>query len=111
MGGLRAGMWWSGASRDSITVMGTFIRMRCPACGADRRPTNFGLTPSGAFDSSTAYPNELCLRIDTIGGRGRLCVERTAAPVALALGMREMLRFRLAQVEAELRAAGVELPD
>ena len=70
-----------------------------------------GLAPDGSFDAANAQPNELCLRVNTYGGRGRICVERHAAPLQFALGIREMLRFRLAQVEADIRAGGFELPD
>lgn len=85
--------------------------LRCPACGHDRRPVAFGLAPDGRFDPALAQPNELSLRRTTLGGRGRCSVERDAAPLHFALGMRSMLKARLAQVEGELRAAGVELPD
>lgn len=89
--------------------MGVHESLRCVACGHDRRPSAFGLTARGDFDADTAPPNELSLRRDTIGGRGRLTVERVSVPLPIALGLRDMLRYRLAQVEDELRAAGVEL--
>jgi hypothetical protein len=83
----------------------------CPACGADRPPPKFGLAPDGHFDTSRALPNELNMRIDHYGGRAKITVERTAAPLSFALGLRDMLKFRLAQVEADIRAAGVTLDD
>lgn len=91
--------------------MGQRTVVRCPGCGWDHKPARFGLAPDGSFDADNAQPNELCVRVDTYGGRARICVERHAAPLHIALGMRAMLKFRLAQVEADIRAAGVELPD
>lgn len=85
--------------------------LRCPACGRDQKPERFGLTPAGAFDQTTAAPNELTLRRTTIGGRGKCAVERFDVSPAVALGMRAVLRHRLAQIEADLRAAGVEFED
>lgn len=81
--------------------------MRCPACGRDRKPGLFGLTPQGDFDAENAFPNELSRRIDHIGGRGQLRTERVPLDVRFAVGIRNMLKHRLAQVEAELREAGV----
>lgn len=52
-------------------------------------------------------PSELSLRVDHIGGRGKLRVERLPLPLPFAIGIRDMLRARLAQVEEELAAAGV----
>lgn len=91
--------------------MAAYERLLCPGCGSYKTPDRLGLSAKGAFDPLTAAPNELCLRTDTIGGRGRLSVAKDAAPLHFALGMRDMLKYRLAQVEAELRAAGVELED
>lgn len=91
--------------------MGQRVVVRCPSCGWDQKPERLGLAPDGSFDPKNAQPNELCVRVDTYGGRGRICVERHAAPPHIALGIWRMLRYRLAQVEAELAAAGVELPD
>lgn len=80
----------------------------CPGCGRAQKPERLGLNTIGAFDTDIAAPNELGLRIDHIGGRGKLRVERQPLPVAIAIGLRDMLRARLEQVEAELAAAGVE---
>lgn len=91
--------------------MAIFERLRCPACGYDRRREGFGLTPDGDFDAANAQENEGSVRVDRIGGRGRLTVERLPLPLRFALGMRDMLRFRLARLEAEIRAAGVALPE
>lgn len=85
--------------------------LRCPGCGRDWKPERFGLQPDGSFDPARAMPNELTLRRTTIGGRGRCSNERFDTPLHLALGMRAMLKYRLAQVENDLRAAGVELTD
>lgn len=92
-------------------LMAAYQRLLCPGCGAYKTPDRLGLNSKGEFDPTAAAPNELCLRTDIIGGRGRLTVTKDAAPLHLALGIRTMLRARLAQVETELRAAGVELKD
>ena len=80
----------------------------CPACGRAQKPARFGLNTAGNFDAGLAAPNELSLRIDHIGGRGMLRVERQPAPIPIALGLLEMLRARTSQIEEELRAAGIE---
>ena len=87
------------------------VRVRCPGCGVDRKLDGLGLASDGRFDERNAAPNELTLRTDTFAGRGRIYVERGAVSLPIALGVREMLKFRLAQVEADIRAAGVELDD
>ena len=86
--------------------MGQCISVRCPSCGWDRRPAGLALGPDGQFLDNK--PTELSMRIDHIGGRGKLRVERLPLPLPFALGLRDMLLRRLEQVEAELRAAGVE---
>lgn len=91
--------------------MADLVRLRCPGCGVDRKPSSLGLAADGHFDIDAAFPNELSLRVDRFRGRGRIVVTRDAAPLPLALGVRTMLRHRLAQLEADIRAAGVELPD
>lgn len=85
--------------------------LRCPGCGRDGRAELLGLTPQGDFDVENAYPNELSRRRDHIGGRGKLRVERIPLDARHALGIRNMLKHRLEQVENELREAGVELPE
>lgn len=70
-----------------------------------------GLAADGSFDATRAQPNELSERTNTYRGRARIDVERHDIPLGAALGIREMLRYRLARVEEELRAAGVELND
>jgi hypothetical protein len=79
----------------------------CPGCGRGQPPARLGLSTGGRFDPDTAAPNELSLRIDHIGGRGMLRVERQPLPLPFAIGIRDMLRARLERVEAELAAAGV----
>lgn len=91
--------------------MANLVRLRCPGCGVDRKAEQLGLAADGHFDLDVAMPNELSVRTDRFRGRGRIEVTREAVPVPLALGVREMLKHRLAQVEADIRAAGVELPD
>ena len=85
--------------------------LRCPACQHDRPAVAFGLTPQGNFDADSAYTTELSRRRDSFEGRGRIRVTREPLDARHALGMRNMLKHRLAQVEAELREAGVELSD
>lgn len=89
--------------------MGVVETLRCLACGHDRRPSAYGLRDNGEFDPHIAQPNELELRHTRFAGRGRITHEVSAIPVHFALGLRAMLKFRLAQVEADIRAAGVEL--
>lgn len=91
--------------------MATFERARCPSCGRDCKTELLGLTPQGDFDPDNAQPNELSRRIDHIGGRGRLRVERVPLDARHALGIRAMLKHRLEQVENELREGGVEIPE
>lgn len=91
--------------------MGVYERLRCPCCSHDRPAVAFGLTPQGDFDAENAYANELSRRIDHIGGRGRLRVERVPLDARHALGIRNMLKYRLEQVENELREGGVEIPE
>ena len=91
--------------------MGVMETVRCVACGHDRRPAAFGLAPDGRFDADLAQPNELELRRKHFVGSRSIRHEVTSIPLPLALGLRDMLRYRLAQVNAELRAAGVELDD
>lgn len=87
----------------------SIVYVSCPACGRAQRPSRFGLDDAGRFDAETAPANESGLRIDHIGGRAQLRVERQALPVHFALGLREMLKARLAQLDQELADAGVVL--
>lgn len=91
--------------------MGVMETIRCVVCGHDRRPTAFGLVPDGRFDAATAQPNELELRRKHFVGSRNIRHEVTSLPIHFALGLRDMLKYRLAQVEAEIRAAGVTLDD
>jgi hypothetical protein len=91
--------------------LGAHETVRCPACGHDRPAEAFGLGTGSEFDPNIAQPNELAVRRKHFGGRARITHEVMPAPLPLALGMRQMLKYRLAQVEADIRAAGVELPD
>lgn len=91
--------------------MGTAQFVRCLGCGRDVPQRLLGLAADGHFDAAAAPPNELGVRTNHYGGRGRISVTRDAAPLHLALGIRAMLKHRLAQVDEELRAAGVELED
>ena len=50
-------------------------------------------------------PFEPSMRLDHIGGRGRLRVERVPLPLHLARGLRENLRAALARLDAEIEAA------
>lgn len=81
-----------------------YVRVRCPSCGWDRPPKALGLAEDGFFEPD-ARVHELSLRIDHIGGRGRLRVERAPLPLAFAIGLRDMLRAALAHIEAEIREA------
>jgi len=83
-------------------------RVSCVVCGYDVKPARLGLREDGSFDPEAA-PREMNMRIDHIGGRGMLRVERVPLPVHMALGLRAMLQARLDQIDAELAAAGVVL--
>lgn len=76
-------------------------------CAYDVNPSRLGLRDDGSFDPA-APPRELSLRANHYGGRGKIVCERMPLPVQQAIGLRDALRARLAQVEAELAAAGVE---
>lgn len=91
--------------------MGVYETVRCVGCGHDRPPGAFGLAEDGHFDAARAQPNALELRRKHFVGKGRIRHEVFDIPLHLALGVRQMLKYRLAQVENELRAAGVELDD
>ena len=85
--------------------MAEHLQVPCPGCGFDRTLPRLSLTPAGKFNASDWL---LELRVRTYGGRGKLVCQHRDLPVEIALGLRDMLQARLAQVEAELRAAGVE---
>lgn len=85
--------------------MAEHFQVPCPGCGFDRTPARLGLKPDGTFDKG---PWLLELRARTYGGRGKLTCEHRDLPVPLARGLLEMLRARTAQIEEELRAAGIE---
>lgn len=90
-------------------VVAVVTKLRCVLCGLDRRPAQLGLAEDGSYDAATALPNEMTLRIDTIGGRGRLSVDRQPVPLPTAYGLRSALQAALARVEADIVAAGGEL--
>lgn len=74
-------------------------------CGYDVKPGRIGLTEGGDYDPEQAPQHELELRVDDIGGRGHLTVEKQALPLPFALGMRDALKAALARVEAEIAEA------
>ncbi len=83
--------------------------LHCVLCGHDRPLKAFRLTPEGAFEGPA---RELFLRIDTIGGRAKLTVDRVAVPLYFALGMRAALKAALASIEADIEeATGEPLED
>jgi hypothetical protein len=83
-----------------------YYQVPCPGCGYDRTIARLGLKPDGTFIAADRWTIEI--RARTYGGRGRLVCEHRDLPLPLALGLRDMLRARLTQIEAELAAAGVE---
>lgn len=91
--------------------MAEVVTLRCPCCAYDHKPEKLGLAPDGHFDAENARPNELAMLVRQFGGRGRIACTVVAVPRHYALGIREMLRARLARVEQELREAGVVLDD
>lgn len=86
--------------------MGVSIQVPCPGCGFNRTLRYLGITEDGRFRDGE--PRELQVHIHHFKGRGRISIERQPLPANIAIGLRNMLRARLAQVEAELAAAGVE---
>lgn len=91
--------------------MAVHVTLRCTLCGIDRKPSAFGLDDEGAYDPDNAHENEMSLRIDTIGGRGCLTVERQPVPLATAYGILDALKAAVARVEADIVDAGGELPE
>lgn len=91
--------------------MGQYVRLRCTLCGHDRPQAAFGLDTKGAYDPDSGFDTEMSLRIDTIGGRGRLTVERQPVPLAIAYGILDALKAAVARVEADILEADGELPD
>ena len=85
--------------------MSVRVQVPCPGCGLDRTLRFLGLADDGQFLGGA---RELEMHLHHFGGRGRISIERQPLPAHIALGLRKMLRARLAQVEAELAAAGVE---
>lgn len=81
------------------------MRIRCPTCGFDNKPHRLGLDSEGDYRPGDAEPHQLSLRVDTIGGRGRLQVERQPLPLRSAYGVRDALRAALERVEAEIAEA------
>ena len=82
--------------------------LRC-VCGWNRPPKALGIQADGTF--KPVYPFTTSLRVDTIGGRGRLTVERIPMPLYIAQGLRAALRAALEQVEADIVEAGGTLAD
>jgi hypothetical protein len=80
-------------------------RLRCPACGLVRSAKHFGINDDGEFDPELAVHHDLVLRIDTIGGRGRLAVEYQPLPLPLARALRDAIAAALARLDAEITAA------
>lgn len=65
----------------------------------------FGINDDGEFDPETFHHHDLVLRIDTIGGRGRLEVEHQPLPLPLAHALRAALVEALARLDAEITSA------
>ncbi|HEV3059631.1 MAG TPA: hypothetical protein VGY48_15380 [Vicinamibacterales bacterium] len=82
------------------------VQVPCPGCGFDRTLARLGINADGTFVASDRWALEA--RVRTYGGRGKLTCEHRDVSVQIALGLRDMLRTRLGQVEAELRAAGID---
>jgi hypothetical protein len=80
-------------------------RLRCPACGLVRSPKHFGINEEGEFDPELLVHHDLVLRVDTIGGRGRLTVEHEPLPLPLARALRDAIAATLERLNAEIRAA------
>lgn len=82
--------------------MAVVVKLRCPGCGRDCLPSRFRLTDEGAYEGGV---HELSLRVDHIGGRGRLRVDRQPLPLNMARGLRDLLRAALENIDAEIAQA------
>lgn len=91
--------------------MATHVSLRCVLCGHDRPAKAFGLAESGAYDAANAFPNEMTVRLTHLRGRGCIQVERHPVPLPTAYGLRDALRAALGRVEADIVAAGGEIPE
>lgn len=85
--------------------MAVVERLRCPLCGLTGTLARFGINDEGVFDPELLRQHDLVLRIDTIGGRGRLDVEHQPLPLPLAQALRAALAEALARLDAEITSA------
>ena len=60
--------------------MGVYERLRCRGLWPRPASSRFGARPRVDFDAARAFENEMSMRRDTIGGRGKLSVERIPSP-------------------------------
>jgi hypothetical protein len=86
--------------------MRTHQYVRCVLCGHTVKPERLGLTETGAYDSAAAPAHTLEVRLDHLGGRAALRVEKLPLPLPFAYGMRDALKAALARVNAEIAEAG-----
>ncbi len=87
----------------------THARIPCPCCRLDKAPRLLGLRPDGSFDPHANWYVEQ--RLYTFAGRGRITVAHEDVPIQIALGLRDMLRARIAQLDEALAVAGIEVDD
>lgn len=81
----------------------------CPACGLCRPVKFFSLDEKGTYDP-TARPPKLVLYRHKFSGRARITAEHLDVPMPIAIGLLQNLRAAVARVEADIVAAGGELP-
>ena len=89
--------------------MAVVERVHCVLCGYDVRPKRIGLAADGSYDSEAAVLHDMGVRVDTIGGRGRLTVERKPVTIPIAVGLLAAIDAARARVVADLQAAGVDV--
>ena len=89
--------------------MAVVEKLHCVLCGYDVRPQRIGLSADGSYDPEAAVQHDMGIRVDTIGGRGRLTVERKPVTIPAAIGLLAAIDAARARVVADLQAAGVEV--
>jgi hypothetical protein len=85
--------------------MARVVKLYCAGCGSPRSLSRFGINEDFEFDAAQRPAYELRLRIDEIGGRGRLVVDREPMPLPAARALRASMAEALAQLDAEIEGA------
>ena len=85
--------------------MARVVKLYCAGCGSPRSLARFGINEEFEFNADRRPAYELQLRVDEIGGRGRLVVDREPMPLAAARALRDSMAEALAQLDAEIKGA------